>query len=294
MKLRILMAVSLLALVGTACSQEQKTTATEEATPAPEVEVIVEDIPSEITGNVLALHVRATGVEIAAPAGNSSAQSAHFVVFVDREPVGVGEPIPNEKGVIESAEQPIKVWGLTEGKHTLKVALADGSRRRIHEKAVASKTVTVTGPWVQASAPSEVKAGEELTITIKSSGFTVVDPEASHDMPAMGEKVGHYHILYDGAEPKGGQSFTQKHSNGKQADHQDMARFDVAAGEPMAQESMEMGMTAGRIFHTSAGMVTLTNIPPGEHTIYVVVGTLEHRAFDPLVADKLTVRVKPA
>ena len=90
------------------------------------------------------LKMATTGVTIVAADGDASGKSAHFHVFIDREPVAEGKAIPKEAGIIHSTDNPIPVPGLSPGKHTLTVVYGDGNHTRIHGDASATIELTVS------------------------------------------------------------------------------------------------------------------------------------------------------
>ncbi len=157
---------------------------------------------------------------------------------------------------MHSTENPIRIYGLSVGEHTVTVVLGDGMHTRIVEDAEETFTVDVKGPSVQATAPATVSAGEDVTVEITSEGVEIVaaDGDTSGD-------TGHFHLLIDPEEtPKAGEVI------------------------PEAEE--------GKIIHTTEGSVTLSGLESGEHTIWVVLGDGVHAAFDPPVMAKLTVTVQ--
>lgn len=97
-----------------------------------------------LTASDVKLKIATTGVTIVAADGDTSGASGHFHVFIDREPVAVGEAIPKEAGIIHSTDNPIPVPGLTPGKHKLTVVYGDGNHTRIHGDAADSVELTVS------------------------------------------------------------------------------------------------------------------------------------------------------
>lgn len=97
-----------------------------------------------VSASEVKLKVATTGVTIVAADGDTSGSTAHFHVFIDREPVAEGETIPKEEGIIHSTDNPIPVPGLSPGKHTLTVVYGDGNHTRIHGDAADSVELTVS------------------------------------------------------------------------------------------------------------------------------------------------------
>lgn len=207
---------------------------------------------SSLGGNVVMLDVEAAGFPIVKADGDRSGNTGHYHVFVDRDPVPAGAPIPREPGIIHTTEDPIAVTGLSPGKHRLTVVLGNGAHERIGESA-GSTEVTLTGPSVKASAPASVPAGQAVNISVKVEGITLVKADGD-----TSGKTGHLHLFIDKppAAPKEA----------------------VPTGDP-------------KIIHTAETSVAVPDLPPGEHTIWVVVGDGAHVALDPPVRDRLTVNV---
>jgi hypothetical protein len=206
-----------------------------------------------VKGNVLTLDLKATGVDIVKADGDTSGKTGHYHVFIDKKPVAVGAVIPKEAGIIHSAEDPVKVYGLTTGKHTAVVVIGDGAHMR---RGSASKTIdfTVAGPSVDASAPATVSAGQPVTVDVKVQGVTLVKADGD-----TSGKTGHLHLFIDQAP--------------------------TPAGQPIPKPA------DGSIIHTAATSVQVPGLAKGEHIIWVVLGDGAHFPVNPPVMDKLTVTV---
>jgi hypothetical protein len=220
-----------------------------------EMSLAIGGVPDSVDGNVVTIPVTVEGVEIVKANGDTSGDSGHFHVFVDKEPVAVGEAIPKERGVVHSADNPIKVWGLEPGSHEFTVVVGDGTHRRIHEGVEDSVTVDVKGPSVQGTAPATIKSGEDLVVELKAEGVEIV--KAAGDTSA---DSGHFHVLVDPAKP------------------------------PVAGEVIPAPVE-GKIIHTTESSATIEGLKKGEHILWVVLGDGTHKAFKPAVMDKLTVVV---
>jgi hypothetical protein len=233
-----------LALVVVSCSQ------------APKQSLQIADPPHDIGGNVVSMHATVTGIEIVKADGDTSGDSGHFHVFIDRDPLAVGETIPKEAGIVHTADNPIKVYGLSVGEHTLTVVVGDGTHKRFGEDLEESVTVDVKGPSVDGTAPATIKEGDDLTVALKGQGVEIVKADGERS-----SKSGHFHVLVDPAQPP-------------------------QAGEviPAPEEN--------KVIHTTEAAVTLAGLAKGEHIIWVVLGDGQHYAFDPPVMDKLTVTVQ--
>ncbi|MGQ0680689.1 MAG: DUF4399 domain-containing protein [Actinomycetota bacterium] len=85
----------------------------------------------ESVGPDFALEVAVDGIVIVAADGDTSGNTGHLHVFIDREPVAAGEVIPKEDTIIHSAANPIPLTGLSPGTHKITVVLGDGTHARI-------------------------------------------------------------------------------------------------------------------------------------------------------------------
>ena len=251
-KMKIIVMVASLALLGGACAQDD----------APETEAEVEQVslelgsvPDSVEGNVVSLPVEVEGIEIVAPDGDDSGDSGHFHVFIDRRPVEEGEIIPREAGVVHSADNPIQLYGLEPGEHEFTVVLGNGLHERILEPVSDSVTVDVEGPSVDGTAPATIEEGEDLTVELAAEGIEIVaaDGDTSGDS-------GHFHVLVDPEEPP-------------------------AAGEVIPEPE------EGKVYHTTEDSVTVPDLASGDHVIWVVIGDGTHEALDPPVMDRIAVTV---
>jgi hypothetical protein len=213
----------------------------------------VRDVESSVGGNTVLLPVDVEGVDIVAADGDTSGDSGHFHVFVDREPADVGETIPRERGVVHSPDNPVWVVGLEPGSHELTVVVGDGTHHRIHGDLEDSVTVDVEGPSVWASAAVE---GPDVTVDLESQGVDIAAADGS-----TSKDSGHYHLIVD-------------------------PQYPPKAGEQIA------GAEEGKVYHSASDEVTIEGLPRGDHVIWVVLGDGTHEAFDPPVMDKLTVTIE--
>src|SRR5688572_2142299 len=105
---RIFVLVALLSVLGAACAQQEETPeATDDAGADAELSLEIGDVPDSVEGNVVTIPVEISGVEIVKADGDDSGDTGHFHVFVDGDPVDVGETIPKERGVVHSADNPV-------------------------------------------------------------------------------------------------------------------------------------------------------------------------------------------
>jgi hypothetical protein len=252
----MLLLVMLLAAMGMACAQQEDEP---EAAPTEAAGLALElgDVPDSVEGNVVTLPVEVSGVEIKAADGDESGDSGHFHVFVDQDPVDEGELVPMERGIVHSAENPVKVWGLEPGEHEFTVVVGDGTHKRIHEELSDSVTVDVEGPSVRGSieAPT-LEEGEDLEISLESDDVEIVAADNERS-----EESGHFHVLVDPETPP-----------------------TAGMVVPPAVEN--------EIIHTAESSTTITGLEKGAHVIWVVLGDGQHYAFDPPVMDRLAVTVQ--
>lgn len=243
MKLRVAVGAVVLALVAAACGGDSQS----------EIDVAISrpSAGATVEGNVVTLDVAATNFEIVKADGNTSGRSGHFHVFIDREPVEPGDTIPAAPDVIHSADDPIRIPGLTRGKHTLTVVLGDGTHRRLGNHA-AARTVEVTGPTVTATAPAFSPVDKPVPLQLAVEGVRIVKADGD----ASGA-TGHLHIFIDKEPVKAGEAVPQ--------------------GDPA-------------IIHTTATSLDLPPLAAGDHEIWVVVGNGNHIALDPPVMANVKIK----
>jgi hypothetical protein len=261
LRLRTLVLVAVLAIVGASCATADDTGSEATDTPAEtdasgESSLAFGDVEESVEGNVVTLPVEldVEGFEIVKADGDDSGDTGHFHVFIDSDPVAEGETIPVKKGeIVHSADNPIKVWGLEPGEHEFTIVVGDGTHQRILGDLEDSATVDVKGPGVHGTPTVD---GSDVTVDLDSEGVEIVkaDGEASTES-------GHYHVLVDPASPP-------------------------EAGKVIPEANDET------IFHSAEDSVTIPDLEKGEHIIWVVLGNGTHMAFDPPVMDKLTVTVE--
>ena len=244
--IRVTVALVALALVAAACSSDGSGKKS-----AQTLRITSPAKGAAIKGNVVSLALGVGGISLVKADGDTSGRTGHLHVFVDRDPVAPGQVIPKEAGIVHSADNPVKLTGLSVGRHRLVVVLGDGAHRRIGS-AVSETSVVVEGPSVDASAPATVPAGQPVVLTVKVEGATL----AKADGDTSG-RTGHLHVFVD--------------------------RDPTPAGQPIPKE-------AG-IIHTTDTTISVPDLAPGEHTLWVVLGDGNHVPFAPAVLDKVTVTV---
>lgn len=205
----------------------------------------------QLAGNVVELELAGAGVEIVEPDGDTSGRTGHYVVFIDREPVALGEKIPQARDVIETFEDTVTLTGFTKGAHTVAVVLADGAHRRLGTTA-AEAAFSVTGPTLRATALEESPAGQPVVVTVAVEDVGVVPPDGSS---AGG--TAHFDVFVD--------------------------REPTAAGAPVPTER--------GILHTAEQTIAVPDLGGGEHELWVVLARGDETSFDPRVADKVEVDI---
>lgn len=221
------------------------------ASSGPSLEIV--DPPATVKGNVVTLPATVEGVKIVKADGDTTGNTGHFHVFIDRDPIAAGQVIGREKGIVHTTDNPIKLYGLTTGAHRIVVVLGDGTHKRIHPDLEEEVSVTVQGPAVQATAPATAKVGEPVTVDVTVQGFTI----KAADGDTSGTS-GHLHLFVD--------------------------REPTAAGQPIPREP--------GVIHTTETSVKVPDLAAGEHTIWVVAGDGNHVPLSPPVIARVAVTVQ--
>jgi hypothetical protein len=238
------------ALLGGGCAKSSTTTTAPQGPPS----IVVTGIQNSVQGNVVAVAMTVSGLGVAKPEGDTSAKTAHYHVFIDREPVALGQVIPKEPGVVHTTDNPIYLRGLSVGMHTFHLVVGDGTHRRITNIDEVFR-VDVKGPSVVAKAPATIPAGSALTLQLSAQGVQIVKADGD-----TSGKTGHYHVFVD-------------------------PNFEPEEGEMMRPT------VPNKIIDTAEPSVTITGLTKGEHAIWVVLSYGNHKSFDIDVMDKLTVTV---
>ncbi len=139
----------------------------------PSLTILSPEDGARIGGNVVPLELDVDGVTIVKPDGDTSGRTGHYHVFIDKEPVAAGVTIPREPGIVHSADDPVRLTGLSPGRHRLTVVLGDGAHTRVGETE-AEVTVTTEGPSIDSSAPSTASAGSPVRVETKAEGVQIV------------------------------------------------------------------------------------------------------------------------
>lgn len=99
-----------------------------------------------VKGNVVTLDLDVSDISLVKADGDTSGRTGHLHVFIDRPATPVGQPIPREPGIVHTADNPAKLYGLTVGKHDLVVVMGDGAHTRLPDYE-ARTSVTVGGAF---------------------------------------------------------------------------------------------------------------------------------------------------
>lgn len=254
---KTLAAVLAMTLITAGCGGDDEPAATKAET-GDKVKLKIENPTANaaIAGNVVDLNLSVSGFEIKKADNDTSGKSGHFHVFVDREPVAVGQSVPKEAGIVHSAENPVRIPGLSIGTHKLTVVLGDGAHTRVKDLSD-TVTVKVSGPTIDATGPSTASAGAPAQVTLKVEGVKLV--AAASDIPPS-KTTGHIHAFID-VDPT-----------------------SVAPGTAIPKEE-------GKIVHFAETTFTTPPLTAGDHTIWFVLGDGGHVAYDPPVMDKVTITV---
>lgn len=165
---------------------------------APTLEVQVS--PTEATaGGKVTLTVTVANFKLADPkAGTSSdATAGYYRVYLDEK---TGGDFLTE-GYTTSLEVTLPTT-LTVGDHTLRVQLMKSNQTPVEPAVDKKVTIKVSIANISITATpdkTKVKAGEQITLTVKVTGFSLVPP-ASNTVNKKGE--GHYHVSFDNDDPE--------------------------------------------------------------------------------------------
>ena len=134
--------------------------------------ILSPDDGAEVRGNVVTLDFDVDGVQIVKADGDTSGETGHFHVFVDKYAVPEGAAIPTE-GVVHTTDDPLKLTGLGKGTHRITAVLGDGAHTRLGDSE-ASISVTVRGPTLDATAPATAPAGAPVKVTTEVEDLQIV------------------------------------------------------------------------------------------------------------------------
>lgn len=251
---RVAVGLAVAALVASACGGDESAERAQELRRRTAGEKLkLKGIPEDgkVKGNVVELEVSGAGVRIVEPNGDTSGKTAHYHVFVDRDPVELDEVIPVARDVVHAFENPVQVSGLTVGRHEVAVVLGDGNHRRMGEKA-ATAEFTVEGPSLQVDVPATSPRRQPVNLSVKVEGVTLAEPNGD-----TSGATGHFAVFVD--------------------------RDPTAPDAPVPTER--------GIIHTAQTRIAVPELGNGDHFIWVVLVKGDNTPFDPLVADKVVVQV---
>lgn len=251
MKKFMCLAAGLVLILG-ACTKDDPAIVDDIIDATPTVTVTSADGPA-VKGNVVNLKFDVKNIEIIKADGDTTGNTGHIHVFVDRDAAQIGEVIAKEPGIIHTTELNLQVSGLSVGSHTFLAVLGDGTHKAL--SAPSKATVQVDGPSVQATPPATIAAGAEFNIDLQVTGVTVVAPDAD-----TSGKTGHLHVLID------------------------------PETAPTA-DGVALAKVEGKIIHTTATSVKIPALTAGEHVLYVVVGDGTHVPLSPLVMHRIVLTV---
>jgi len=202
----------------------------------------------------------APGAQIGGNVVNLAVETAapheSFHVYVDQTAVAPGEPIGEGPGIVDFTGNTAVLPGLRAGRHQLTIVLGDGRGSRAGS--VSGKVeFDVLGPSVRATAPTEASTATGFTVDAVVEGVEILAPNRDRGGPAP---TGHLHYLIDPPTPPS------------------------ANGQPIPDDA--------RNIHSAESSYTVAGLPAGEHTVWVVVGDVNHVPLNPLVADKVTVTLR--
>lgn len=237
---------------GSVASSQGPTAGTEPQASAGRVQIVAPEAGARIDGNVVTLKLAVAGLSVVKADGDTSGRTGHVHVFVDRDPVPTGQPIPKEPGIIHTADTTVTIPGLSVGRHVFRVVLGDGVHTRLAGDGAPSVEVDVAGPSVSVRAPAKVAAGSVVALDIAVEGLDIVAADGD-----TSGRTGHLHVFVD--------------------------RDPAAPGGAIPKE-------AG-IIHTTETHVEVPDLAPGDHVFWVVAGDGTHTALTPAVRATATVTV---
>lgn len=162
--------------------------------PSPQPPSLTISSPTEgetIAGNTVELGIQLSGMSLVPADGDTSGRTGHIHVFIDRDPVPVGQPIPQAKDIEHSALNPVLITGLARGTHRFVVVLGNGNHVRI-DGPMDEVTVTLSGPSIDVTGPATASAGKAVTIAVKLDGISLV-----RSPDGQSPRSGHLHVLVD-------------------------------------------------------------------------------------------------
>lgn len=205
------------------------------------------------------------------PAGVNKLGSGHHHLLLDVDLPPLDQPIPNDRNHLHfgGGQTEARLLDLPPGEHTLQMLMGDHDHVP-HEPPIMSEKITVTVEPYETSQPDPPPGGPYLYIgwpndgeVIRARQFRVwfglrhwgVAPAA-----VKAANTGHHHLLIDVDPPP--------------------------PGEPIPNDRNHLHFGAGQ---TEA----VIELPPGEHTLQLIMGDEDHVPHDPpIISAKTTITVR--
>jgi len=209
-----------------------------------------------------------TGMEIA-PAGSARRYSGHHHLLIDTEVPPLGQPIPSDFNHIHfGGGQTEAEIALTPGRHTLQLLFADHDHVP-HDPAVMSEKITVEVAADPDEKPRSVAApGARVFFVDLTEGATIptrakirfgVENITISPAGTKSDNGGHHHLLVD----------------------TDLPALDREIPSDFNHLHFGRGQTEAEL-----------TLPPGEHTLQLLMGDHEHVPHDPpVMSPRIRVRV---
>ena len=94
-------------------------------------------------GDPVTVQMQVDGIRLTPADGDTSGQTGHLHLFVDRSPTPPGQPIPKEDGIIHTADTSVTLPAMAPGEHTVWVVAGNGAHVPLDPPVMAKVTFTV-------------------------------------------------------------------------------------------------------------------------------------------------------
>lgn len=94
-------------------------------------------------GDPVTVQMQVDGLRLTPADGDTSGQTGHLHLFVDRSPTPAGQPIPKEDGIIHTADTSVTLPAMAPGDHTVWVIAGNGAHVPLDPPVMARVTFTV-------------------------------------------------------------------------------------------------------------------------------------------------------
>jgi hypothetical protein len=94
-------------------------------------------------GDPVTVQMEVNGIRLTPADGDTSGQTGHLHLFVDRSPTDPGQPIPREDGIIHTADTSVTLPAMALGEHTVWVVVGNGAHVPLDPPVMAKVTFTV-------------------------------------------------------------------------------------------------------------------------------------------------------